>query len=411
MLENYKRSKMTTNKMTFKVSSTINKWLFSFMGLGLMTFILGLFIAPQRIWPNFLISEYYFLSLGMGATFFIAVQYVSNAGWGVAIRRIPEAMTTTIPIAGIGILVLIFGIHTLYEWSHHSVVEYDKILQSKSSWLNETFFIIRLIVYFVIWTLLSRTILKNSLRQDTDSNVIYTKRNVRNSVFFIIIGVFTFSLASIDLVMSLQPHWYSTVFGFLTLSGMFLSGLATITIFMVILRSLGFKHIFTKDHMRDMGTLMMSFSFFWVYMWISQHMLIWYSNIPEETSYYMFRHFGGWGSLSFLNVILNWLIPFVILMPKASKINDKIMLQIAIVLLIGHWLDLYIMIMPALFGKQPIFGFWEIGLFLGFIALFFWAVLRRLTKHNLLPVNDPYLVESLPSSELQSIIALRESNV
>jgi len=401
---------MKTDKITFKVSSTINKWLFSIMGLGLLTFILGLFISPQRVWSNFLISEYYFLTLGMGAAFFIAVQYVSNAGWGVAIRRIPEAMTTTIPVAGVGILVLIFGIHTLYEWSHHTVVEYDKILQSKSSWLNETFFIIRLVIYFIIWTLLSRTILKNSLRQDKNPDTIYTKRNVRNSVFFIILGVFTFSLASIDLVMSLQPHWYSTIFGFLTLSGMFLSGLATITIFMVILRSLGFKHIFTKDHMHDMGTLMMSFSFFWVYMWISQHMLIWYSNIPEETSYYMFRHFGGWGSLSFLNVILNWLIPFVILMPKASKLNDKIMLQIAIVILIGHWLDLYIMIMPALFGKQPVFGFWEIGLFLGFMALFFWAVLKRLSKHNLLPVNDPYLVESLPQSEIQSITAFRESN-
>ena len=401
---------MKTDKITFKVSSTINKWLFSIMGLGLLTFILGLFISPQRVWSNFLISEYYFLTLGMGAAFFIAVQYVSNAGWGVAIRRIPEAMTTTIPVAGVGILVLIFGIHTLYEWSHHTVVEYDKILQSKSSWLNETFFIIRLVIYFIIWTLLSRTILKNSLRQDKNPDTIYTKRNVRNSVFFIILGVFTFSLASIDLVMSLQPHWYSTIFGFLTLSGMFLSGLATITIFMVILRSLGFKHIFTKDHMHDMGTLMMSFSFFWVYMWISQHMLIWYSNIPEETSYYMFRHFGGWGSLSFLNVILNWLIPFVILMPKASKLNDKIMLQIAIDILIGHWLDLYIMIMPALFGKQPVFGFWEIGLFLGFMALFFWAVLKRLSKHNLLPVNDPYLVESLPQSEIQSITAFRESN-
>jgi len=253
---------MKTDKITFKVSSTINKWLFSIMGLGLLTFILGLFISPQRVWSNFLISEYYFLTLGMGAAFFIAVQYVSNAGWGVAIRRIPEAMTTTIPVAGVGILVLIFGIHTLYEWSHHTVVEYDKILQSKSSWLNETFFIIRLVIYFIIWTLLSRTILKNSLRQDKNPDTIYTKRNVRNSVFFIILGVFTFSLASIDLVMSLQPHWYSTIFGFLTLSGMFLSGLATITIFMGILPSLGFKHIFTKDHMHDMGTLMMSFSFF-----------------------------------------------------------------------------------------------------------------------------------------------------
>lgn len=134
-------------------------------------------------------------------------------------------------------------------------------------------------------------------------------------------------------------------------------------------------------------------------MWVSQHMLIWYSNIPEETSYYIFRHFGGWGSLSFLNVILNWLIPFLMLLPRATKRSDKVMLQAAIILLIGHWLDLYIMVMPSIFGAVPVFGIWEIGTFVGMLAGFFWVVFRTLGKQNLVPVKDPYLVESLP--ELQ----------
>ncbi len=190
--------------------------------------------------------------------------------------------------------------------------------------------------------------------------------------------------------MSLQPHWYSTVFGLLALSSMFLNALAAITIVAVIVRRLGFEHIITTNHLKDLGILLMSFSVFWVYMWVSQHLLIWYSNIPEETSYYIFRHFGGWGSLSLLNVVLNWFIPFVVLMPRATKRNEKILLQVSIVLMVGHWLDLYIMVMPA------VFGLWEIGTIFGALALFFLITFRTLESRRLVPVNDPYLVESLP---------------
>ncbi|MFQ5627574.1 MAG: hypothetical protein ACE5I1_02340 [bacterium] len=380
----------------FDISASTKRLLLGLMALGLIVFVAGLLTAPERIWPNFLIAEYYLLGLGLGGAFIIAVQYVSYAGWGTAFRRIPEAITSTLPVAGVGVFVLIFGIHSLYEWSHSTAVAGDEILQGKSAWLNQPFFIARLIGYFVLWIGLSRIIVRNSLRQDTDDDVIYTKRNVRNSVFFIILGVYTFCLASIDLLMSLQPHWYSTVFGFLNLSGMFMSGLAIVAVLLVILRRAGFAHIFTADHLHDVGRLLMSFSVFWVYMWVSQHMLIWYSNIPEETSYYVFRHFGGWGSLSFLNVVLNWLIPFVVLLPRASKRNDKIMLYIAVVVLIGHWLDLYIMVMPTAFGAEPTLGIWEIAPLAGVMALFFWATFRTLAKKKLLPVNDPYLVESLP---------------
>lgn len=387
---------MINSMSTFRISANMNRILLILGVLGLITFIAGLFIAPERIWANFLISFYYLTGLGLGAGMFIAIQYISNAGWSAAIRRIPEAITATLPFAAVGALVLIFGIHTLYEWSHQAVVAQDDILQNKSAWLNEPFFIARTVGYFVLWIILSRVIVRNSVKQDESGEVKYTKRNVRNSVFFIILGVYTFCLASIDWLMSLQHHWYSTVFGWLNLSGMFLNALAVIVVVVVILRHMGYKHIFTTEHLHDLGRLLMAFSFFWVYMWVSQHMLIWYSNIPEETSYYIFRHFGGWGSLSFLNVLLNWLIPFLMLMPRTTKRSDKVMLQAAIILLIGHWLDLYIMVMPSVFGAQPTFGIWEIGTFVGMLAGAFWVVFRALGKRNLVPVKDPYLIESLP---------------
>ncbi len=390
---------MSNNAPAFSLPGSMWKTIFVFSILGLLVFIVGLFLAPERIWPNFLINEFFLLNLGLGAVFFLAVLYVSNAGWAAAFRRVPEAVTSVLPVAGVGAVILIFGIHTLYEWSHETTVMMDPILRGKSAWLNEPFFIVRLALYFALWIFFARIMMKQSLRQDEDGKLEHTFKNVRNSAIFLIVGTITFVLASIDMIMSLQPHWYSTVFSLITLSGMITSSLAAIIILMVILRASGLKKIITREHLHTMSNLLLSFSVFWVYMWVSQHMLIWYSNIPEETSYYIFRHFGGWGSLSFLNVVLNWLVPFLALLPRVSKRSDKILLQVSIVVLVGHWLDLYIMVMPPLMGNEPTLGVWEIGTFIGMLALFFGVVLRKLQSIPLVPVNDPYLVESLPEEE------------
>ncbi len=387
----------------FEIPAWAKKILSLLILLGVVVFIVGLFLNPERIWPNFLINEFYLLNLGLGATFFIATLYVSNAGWATAFRRIPEAMTSVLPIAGIGVVILIFGIHTLYEWSHEAALLQDKILQGKSAWLNEPFFIGRLFFYFVLWIVLSRILVKHSLKQDEDGKLEHTFKNVKYSAIFLVTGLLMFVFASIDLIMSLQPHWYSTVFALITLSGMITSSLAAITILMVVLRWAGLKELITRSHLRDMSSLLLTFSVFWVYMWVSQHMLIWYSNIPEETTYYIFRHFGGWGSLSFLNVVLNWLVPFLALLPGASKTSDKILLQVSVVLLLGHWLDLYIMVMPVTLGAEPVLGLWEVGMFVGMLAIFFWVVLRRLQSLRMVPVNDPYLVESLPEQESTAV--------
>jgi len=367
------------------------------MGVGMVVFLTGLFIDPARAWGNYLIALFYLLSLGVGAASFIALQSASNAGFGVAYRRIPEAVTRVIPVAGVGAIVLFFGIDALYEWSHASVVAEDPILQGKQAYLNVPFFILRIFVYFAIWVWLSHLLVTNSREQDRDPDLIYTRRNVRNGVLFILLGGLAFIFASIDLLMSLEPHWYSTVFGLMTIAGMFLCGLAGVTIVMIILRHNGFGSVFTTKHLSGMGKWMLAMSVFWVYLWVSQHLLIWYSNIPEETSYYVFRHFDSWGSLSFLNLILNWLIPFLVLLPQATKRDDTTMLYVSVVILLGHWLDLYIRVMPTIFGENPLFGLPELGSYTGMMALFFWVTLRSFSRYNPVPLNDPYLVESLPA--------------
>jgi|GEM_PF-1568963 len=174
-------------------------------------------------------------------------------------------------------------------------------------------------------------------------------------------------------------------------------GLAMMILWLVLLRQAGHNHLFTTAHLHTLGCLLLAFCIFWVYLWTSQHMLIWYANIPEETSYYLFRHFGGWSTLSLLNVVLNWLIPFFILLQRATKQNDRIMMQVAIIVLAGRWMDLYLMIMPPAHGATPLFGLWEIGPTIAMFGAFFYMMAAVLSKHPLFPINDPYLMESLPA--------------
>ena len=368
------------------------------MSIGLVSFLVGLFAAPNREWPNLLIATYYLTGLGVGAGFFMAVQYLSNAGWSVAIRRIPEAVTSVLPAAAAGAFLVLCGIHSVYDWSRPSLSSEDGARPGPSVWLNPPFFMARIAAYFLVWIWLSKVIVRNSERQDEDGDPVHTRRNVRNSALFVVLGLCTSVLGSFDLLMSLQPHWYSTIFAFASVSGSFISALAAITVVVVVVRRMGYGEFFRDDHLCDLGRLMLAFSIFWVYLWVSQHLLIWYANIPEETSYYVVRHRESWGALSIVSVVLNWGVPFVLLLPRASKRSEPVLLISAGSILIGHWLDLFIIVMPPKFGDAPPIGIWEIGAFTGILALFFFVVFRSLGKGNLVPIKDPYLVESIPGT-------------
>lgn len=364
--------------------------------LGGVIFILGLFFAPERIWPNVLLANYYLLGLGLAGVFFIAIQYVSNAGWAAAIRRVPEAMTSVLPVAAVLMLLMIFGIHTLYHWSHESVVAQDHLLQAKSGWLNTPFFIVRIVVYFGLWILFTLFMVRFSRKQDENGDISYTKKNVRLSAIFLVVFPLTFSLACFDWIMSLEPHWFSTIFAIYNFSGLFLNGIAALTFIVILLRRWGvLQGIVTESHLHDLGKLLFAFSTFWMYIWFSQYILIWYANIPEEVIYFTRRETGSWFTFGFLNLAFNWVFPFILLISAKAKKNEGLLFKACMIVMVGHWIDLFWMILPPFMTNISFVGIWDIGPVAGAIALFFLITFRSLSRGNVIPINDPYLSESL----------------
>lgn len=378
------------------VSPQVQRVLQGLAVLGGIVFLVGIYFAPERAWANLLVATCYFLGLGLAALFFVAVAYLSKAAWTTVFRRVPEAMAMTIPAGALLFAVTALGAKTIYEWTHQDLVAENGLLADKSGWLNLPFFLVRAALYLAIWIIAARIIVKTSRAQDVDGSMSHTRRNVKSSAIFMVVFALTFLGASFDWLMSVQPEWYSTIFGWYNFSGSFVAGLAAMTIIIIILRRAGsFRGLITDHHLHDLGKYCFAFSTFWAYLWFSQFMLIWYANIPEETSFYVRQMSGGWLSLFLLNFGLNWVIPFLTLMPRAAKRSEGVLLKVCTVLLIGHWLDLYLMVLPAKSGATPPFGIWEIGIIVGAGAVFALLVFRFLRQANLIPVKDPTLERSL----------------
>lgn len=379
----------------FKINQSLFNWISGATAVGVLTLILGVLFS-ERIWPNVLLAAWYITGIGFSGIMFVAIHYVSNAGWGVAIRRIPEAMFAALPIGFLLMILVVLGAHHIYEWTHLDVVAKDPILQGKQPWLNLPGFIIRIPIYFGLWFLFGKPILNHSRKQDEDGDASHSVKSMRWSAAFLYLGGIAFVIASFDWIMSVEPHWFSTIFGFYNFAGMFDAGLAFMIIVLIYLRRGGYLPELKNDHLHELGRYLFAFTTFWVYIWFSQHMLIWYANLPEETGYYLKRHFGSFGVLAVLNICLNWLIPFMILMFRKTKRSEKSLLLASFIVLAGHWTDLYMMIFPPLLDTDvPVFGLMEIGVVFGIIGVTMWVVLNKISKGNMIPVEDPYLEESL----------------
>jgi hypothetical protein len=369
--------------------------------VGGLALLGGLFAAPEQTWANFLLVSYYLLGLGLGGLVFVAFQYVTGAGWGVALRRLPEAMAALIPVASAGVAVVLLAYPALYPWAGPSPEAANPDTAFRHLWLSRPFVLLRALAYVALWILFARAIVRASRQQDEDGKVGHTDTNRRLSAAFLIVFGVTCWLSSVDWVMSLEPEWSSTVFGVYHFAGLFLGGLAAVAVLAVCLcRQGALRGVLTEEHLHDLGKLLFAFSSFWMYIWFSQYMLIWYTNNPEETSYFLRRLDGGWRPLFYLNVLLNWVVPFLVLLPRATKRSPRVLLAVALVILVGRWLDLYLMIVPPLGGgPMQTFGVVEVGLAAGALGLFLLTVFRALGKAPLVPVNDPFLVESLPHPE------------
>jgi len=370
--------------------------LFAMIAVGLAALVYGLVsskVADSRFWANLLLNNYYFLALSLGGAFFVSVHAMGESGWHTSIQRVPEAMSRFIPVAGILMLItFLLGIHHLYHWTHTG--HHDPILEGKSAYLNLPFFYVRFVVYFAVWTLLTYLFRKASVQMDTDPDIKYFKRQRTLAAVFVVFFAVSSSTSSWDWLMSIDAHWFSTLYGWYAFSGLLVSTVAMMILILIFLKKKGYMKHVNDEHMHDLGKYLFAFSILWMYLWFSQYLLMWYSNIPEETVYFVAR-LKDHSTLFYVNLIVNFLFPLLILMARNAKRIDWIAGSVAVVIIAGHWIDYFLAIMPGVAGDSTNIGFFEIGLTIGYLGLFLMVVFYGLTKASLIPENHPYYKESL----------------
>ncbi len=383
----------TDKKLT--ISKTFNYITFVLMGIGLITIILGFISNPVKTWANYLMNNYYFLSLAIGATFFAALQYITQSGWSSGFIRVPQAIGSIIPVMAVLMLpIILFGLPEIYHWAHHGAAEHDPIIAHKTPYLNIPFFIFRFVLYFALWILLTQYLRRLSLKEDLSDGMTYFHKSEFYSKVYIFTLAVTFSLATFDWIMSIDVHWYSTIFAVRNFIMAFYHGTTVILFIILILNKLGYFPFLSNAHMKDFSRYVFILSIIWTYMWFAQYILIWYANIPEETVYYLPRTKGDFKPLFYLELVINWVIPFALLLSNYLVTHKNTLLAICIVIILGQWIDLYQQVIVGTYGKLEI-GLIEIGTFIGFIGLFAFFIAKSLASAALVPKHHPYLEESL----------------
>lgn len=368
------------------------------LAAGLILGIIAFAANFDRAVFSYLNIFMFLVTVGIGSLFLVALEYLVGAEWSTPFRRISEFLSSILPICLILSIPLLFSMHDLFHWTHEEAVLDDQVLQGKSPYLNTPFFIIRVVVIFLVWTAFWFILTKNSQKQDETRDQSLTRKNVVLSGVFMPVFAITITLVGVDWMMSLEPHWFSTMFGVYTFSGSVLAALAALTLITVILHEKGYLHSrVNTDHYYSLGTMLFAFTCFWGYIAFSQYMLIWYADLPEETFWFLHRWEGGWKYVSLALMFTHFVVPFLGLLSYKQKTNPARLKFMGIWVLAAHYLDLYWVIMPNMYNTQAGYSFsWMDFVFPVFgVGLLIFLFNMRAKKTNLVPVGDPKLERGL----------------
>ena len=381
------------------------------MLIGVVSIIVGFILYgmgdhDNRFWGTMLYNSIYFLLVANASMFFICATTLALGGWQTSFRRVPEAIATAVPFIGgfafIVLMILVFGHKHIYHWTDAAAVEQDPILKGKSSFLSPTFFTIWTILSIGLWSVLGYKM--RQLSRQLDDNPPPTIEAGRRYIFTNTVWASLFMVWFVLTVMSTTPwlwlmsidaHWYSTMYSWYTFASSFVAGVALITLFVIYLKNHGYLELTNEEHLHDLGKFQFAFSIFWTYLWFSQFMLIWYANIPEETVYFKSRFQGPYAPIFWLNLIINFVAPLLIYMRRSSKRNWTLVTFMSALILFGHWLDFYQMVIPSLFPKERHLNLFDFGVALGFLGVIMFIAGKTMSKYSLIPRNHPFLKESV----------------
>lgn len=393
----------------FEVPSRLKSTGLILLIIGIVALVAGFVVLrggndheQARFWIVLLQNSVFFLFITTASIFIQAAAGLAQGGWIVAYRRVPESIGANVWIFGVIALVVLFTIvfvlgdhNPIYHWVNpHG----DAVLEGKSAFLNKGMFAGFSIATVALWSYFGRKFRAMSIAQETaprNSTKIYWKMVAMSGAFLFVYALSMMSTVPWLWIMSIDAHWYSTLFSWYVFASSFVSGMALILLFTIYLKNRGNLEFVNKEHMHDLGKFMFAFSIFWTYLWFAQFMLIWYANIPEETTYFKIRMQGPYSFFFWANLILNFVIPILILMSRPSKRNYFTIVFMAMTIIFGHWIDFYLMTMPGPLQENWHLSWYELGIPCGFAGILILAVSSTLSKANLVPVNNPFLKETL----------------
>ncbi|TAE16138.1 MAG: quinol:cytochrome C oxidoreductase [Bacteroidetes bacterium] len=402
-------------KTQFEMPSKMKTWSLALIGIGAAAVILGLVTkgfskdehAVAEFWGTLMYNSIFFTLICNASMFFICVTTLAWGGWQTTFRRVPEAISSLVMVLGpitLGILLYVVFIghnHHIYHWLDKDAVNADPILKGKEGFLNSGFYLVWTVLTIGLWMLLGARMRKLSSEADekemdaVEAKSYILKNTVSGALFLVWFALTVGSTVPWLWMMSIDAHWYSTMYSWYTFASSFVSGMSLIALFVIFLKNKGYLEYTNEEHLHDIGKFMFAFSVFWTYLWFSQYMLIWYANIPEETVYFKHRVQGPYKGIFFFNLIINFLCPLLILIKRSAKRNYTLVTFMAVLIIFGHWIDFYQMVMASISKEHVTLGWLDFGTAALFVGLIIFFTGKALAKKPLVPKYHPFLKESI----------------